>query len=915
MKRHLLAALIVLLGMIFPFFASAAVSGDVNNDGEITLEDAVSVLRILSGMQGSANGAASVTGAGKIGLQDALHALQYAAQLRESVSEATGAVGASGGAVEVTDPASPIRGTKVTVPDGALDSGEQITLSINYTDALPGPLPTHDPNTVAVSKVVVLTKNSPSDFKLPVDVVVPYSDAQMQAGDVPIVAYWNAAYNEYEAVAVKEIDTENKLVTFTTVHFSPFVVLAVAGLAAAVAGEAAAVSPVDTGFRPDADGFFHPNNNVYDVGLGACVGMSSYSAWYFNQKKAADGTGLYHKYRQGNVNEYLDDYIARELLTRAALAVSQIWQKTQTVTTPLLSPLTGLQILSAMKIFNRPQVLTFNYRPFSRHAVLAYRFDNVTRQFHIYDNNYPGQDVTVDWSSLWGLYNYSKPPPDTSPGIFNYTHDAAATYFKSADFENFYLGAASAWAGPKFNHIAITSPVLNADNAATVMKTTTDISVEGVVSGGDKPAQYLAYKIVKVVNNKPASLEDQNVLDLAADGSFRITRSYNTGLYWIIFLATNDRSEASRFRPHAYAGLKEMWLTVSGPLGYHVAYQYATLTPLTVGTKVLDLSTGTSATAGQGIPIDLNASGKLVRFYDSSPNQVLVTDNFGTGATWDLLACPDCRAYSYLSEDSVSITDKGRIYYPGFYTYYYTDAHGVKHEATNLGIVSAADAGVGYADARFDLDGNGMIDSLDGFVPDDMVVAKKADVIAFDAYRRSEGKTWLAVVDTSGTGLQWLTSNFSEDLSISDNGETVTFQMDQDHDFHAGVMSTKGGTPIDLDQSTGLMLSANGTGISPDGSTLCSIYLTMDDVGLVFINAASGSIQKKISLIAGNVIPDSGAPQFIPDGDVVVFSGYPIVNNVPADMADLFTIKTDGTGLTNVTNTAQVHEMEPVVVR
>ena len=475
-----------------------------------------------------------------------------------NITQDSGTLGSSGGIIEVTDAASPIKGTKVVVPDGAIGSGEKVDVAIKYTDVLPGAIPKNDAQTIAVSKVFILTKSSSSDFKVPVDVTIPYADAKLQTGDIPCVAYWDDTMKKYMPVTVKAIDRTNKLVTFSTVHFSFFVALAIPGLT--VAAEAASLLPADTGFKPDVDGFYHPNTNVFEVGLGSCVGMSTYAAWYFAEKKGIDGAGLYSKYRQGNPNLWADDFLARQLLTRAAVASSQTWASILAGAN-LLTPFeAGIMLLQAMKIWNEPQVMAFNYKLLERHAVTVYRYDNVKSQFHIYDSNYPGQDVTVDWSPTWGLSNYSAPPPNTTT-ISNYTFIAFPSYFKGQVFEEFYQGAKSNWSGSKFNVITMSSPVLDANDFAIVTKLASDdVTIQGIVSGGVIPAKYLGYKVIKATTG---SVEASGLVILATDGSFSFKRNLGAGIYWIALVATDHATDAANLTPHMYAGLKEMWLTVN----------------------------------------------------------------------------------------------------------------------------------------------------------------------------------------------------------------------------------------------------------------------------------------------------------------------------------------------------------------
>jgi hypothetical protein len=563
MKRETYTALIIMLCMMFPFSAHSAVKGDVYHDGKINLKDAMAALRILSGIQDSADTGASVDGSGRIGIADAIYALQYTARLR-SIVAATGIIGEAGGTVEVTDASSPIRGAKVIVPDGATEAGESVTIEIGYQDDPPVPLNTQVPEAIAAGKAIVLTKSGPLTFQKPVEVVWPYDDTEFDPGDMPSVLSWDEKEGAYVAAEVTAIDQTAKTVTFLTTHFSDFALAAIKGLSSKLLGSA--FPPIPTGFRPEVDGFFHPNDAAaYNVGLGACAGMSSYAIWYYAFKKAQDGNGLYAKYRQGVIEDPADDKIARELLIRAALASSHAWLVVQRLIglgqSITISTIAGFQIIQNMWLTGKPQMIAFNYSPMGRHAVVVHGYDGAGK-FLIYDSNYPGKQVTVNWNPLTGFANYSDPPPDASL-LFDFTHHGSPTFFKRGDFENLYMGAESGWTGPLFNTVAVASPVLDAVDSATLEKAPGEnISIEGIVAGGSRPAKYLGYAIFRI-DPKPNMFITRGVMDLTQAGGFQLTRSYVGGTYWIFLLATDDRAEASNMRPHAYAGMKQITLKVT----------------------------------------------------------------------------------------------------------------------------------------------------------------------------------------------------------------------------------------------------------------------------------------------------------------------------------------------------------------
>jgi len=235
----------------------------------------------------------------------------------------TGTVGSEGGIVEVTDSNSPIYGTKVTVPNGAVPQREVVNISINYQDQLPGPI---DTKTVQVSKVIIITKDSEKDFLLPISVIIPYTSSDLQPDDIPSIFYWDSTFNKYRPAGFKDIDTINKKITFTTFHFSNFIALAIKGLKDFLQ------TPVDTGFRPSVNGFFQKNFTSYEPpesknGGGCCYGMATYSIWYYLYQRRFGGDNLYSLFREGKKDKRYDDCLARELIARAFQVNSQTWSK------------------------------------------------------------------------------------------------------------------------------------------------------------------------------------------------------------------------------------------------------------------------------------------------------------------------------------------------------------------------------------------------------------------------------------------------------------------------------------------------------------------------------------------------------------------------------------------------------------
>jgi len=460
--------------------------------------------------------------------------------------QASGKVGSSGGTIEVTNPNSPIKGTKVVVPQDALDSDEMVKIVIDYTDQLPGPI---DTNTVAASKAIVLAKNNDYKFKLPVMVTIPYTDTQMSSGDIPAVFYWDKTYKKYVAVGVKNIDTTNKTITYTTVHFTDFVVLSIKDFAATLPS-------ADSGFRPAIDGFFHPNFGAYDSPGGSCLGMANYSGWYYDFKKTQDGHELYNKYRQGDPAGWEDDTTVRELISRAFMASSQIWaQIWMQKAYELGDSQTGQLLILTMTITKSPQTFLFTGDNYG-HAVTVYDYDATTGKFYIYDNNFPGEVVTVNWDPTNGFSGYSK--AGAYPPIKKFGFEAASTAYDVKEFETLYQGAENGWSSSKFQTIIITTPVLDLTNSCTV-NDPNNITIAGTVTGGLAAAKYLVYSV-----NGTNGLGGQ-LVTLGAGGNFSFTiPKLPMASNSIMMMSTTDPKDATRRVPSAYAGYKEITIRVQG---------------------------------------------------------------------------------------------------------------------------------------------------------------------------------------------------------------------------------------------------------------------------------------------------------------------------------------------------------------
>jgi hypothetical protein len=347
----------------------------------------------------------------------------------------------SGGTIAITGSMSPLVGTQIIFPPGALVAPNTITGT--YSSSLPAPFnPTAASAGVrSVSPVVTLTKSESTPFQLDVSVTIPYSIRSLGSQDYPVVLYWDSNLLQYQPVQVISLDQVNGFVTFSTKHFSSFVVVGLTGLASMLAEKLPFVSQlvqIDTGFQPQVDGFEIQNFTSGVAGIatgGACFGLSSYAGWYF--AAISDAKPLYAEYQtasdRGVTHVPQEDALAREL-------VAKTYADTVNDFEPLSLPglLTATEFLVHLLVTNDPQLAYVYLRDakgnIEAHSVLVYAWDASSLSFTAYDPNLPApffsQPPPIQWTGNGFL-------PWSSAG-YTYTtieFDAYGTHYDTADLQ------------------------------------------------------------------------------------------------------------------------------------------------------------------------------------------------------------------------------------------------------------------------------------------------------------------------------------------------------------------------------------------------------------------------------------------------------------------------------------------------
>jgi hypothetical protein len=324
---------------------------------------------------------------------------------------------ATGGVIEVKS-SSPIKGAKIVIePESMADATE--TISLGYEDALPTELNAESLALGAkqISKVLVIDRTGSVDFAKAVSVTIPFDKAALSSDAIPIVVYWDTTINAYSPVTIRAIDRDKGTITFMTAHASKYVAVVLSKLFGQSPVDTNSVS-IDVGFNPKVDGFFAHNFGSYDAPGGNSFGMAAYSAWYHKSKKSLKGVGLASLYKEGDERREEDDQIARELITtiyqqgsQKAHIESLNWTRDyKQLSKALADRATSYAIISQLLVTQQAQVLAmgkgsaFNWT--DGHAVTVYAYDG--SKFLYYDNNYPGEVVSVPWNAVDGFGKNSK---------------------------------------------------------------------------------------------------------------------------------------------------------------------------------------------------------------------------------------------------------------------------------------------------------------------------------------------------------------------------------------------------------------------------------------------------------------------------------------------------------------------------
>jgi len=293
--------------------------------------------------------------------------------------ESTKTIGNSGGTLSITE--GPLKGTVVKFPSGALPASN--TIEIGYND---GKLTNIGDSTYSGNAFIINVSNN-KNFDKPISITMPLPD-----GDIVPVTFYVDEKGVLNFCQIVDIDRINKTYTFETFHASTYVTV--------LANNNSQV--ISTSFLPENDGF-QIDNFGSSYNTGECVGMTTFSVWFFKNKKSTEGNfypkfmGVIGKDREGN-NLTGQDIIA----TRAFIAINQIWS---TYYGPIinrsqsLTPADNFSMIKTALNLTKCPVLLGIYPAINTigHSIAVYKLDGTT--FSVYDPNYHGETKQLKYNN------------------------------------------------------------------------------------------------------------------------------------------------------------------------------------------------------------------------------------------------------------------------------------------------------------------------------------------------------------------------------------------------------------------------------------------------------------------------------------------------------------------------------------
>jgi hypothetical protein len=372
----------------------------------------------------------------------------------------------------------------ITVPNQGQSLCGDVTLTVNKETSLPGTIISSAQD---YSHTFNIASNMGYPFRVPITITLAYDPTlatpNLTSADLPMAFYWDPSYSRWVSTGLKTVDTTAHTVTFTTLLPGRYAVLGIPGLALATQ---------NLGFASGTDDWRQNNPSVYDLPGGAGLGMSSFASWYFPFEKVSNGgVGLYNQFPT------VGDASAAALISRLANGTADSWNSLWTQNAySLTDRQTGLALMTGLMVTGQPQVfLMADARPAVNNglATAVYGYDNTAGKFKVMDPNFPGNALTITWSTGSGFSAYDRAQA-YSPALTKFAFEGQTSIHRLADYDRVFSGASTGFPSGTFATIDVTNigSVSSPDiTQAVVVDSATNLTVSGTVTNGDETATYL----------------------------------------------------------------------------------------------------------------------------------------------------------------------------------------------------------------------------------------------------------------------------------------------------------------------------------------------------------------------------------------------------------------------------------------
>jgi len=412
-------------------------------------------------------------------------------------------IGQTGGTIETGSSGTPIDGVQVQFPAGALQADTNVSLEYNTG--------TLTPNEGTYAGVAfVLNTGAVTQFEQPVTITVPFSDTTK----VPVPYYIDSTGKLHPMQLIK-IDRAAKTFTFQTFHASFFTWIF------GFTVDALGIGDESTGYLPGEDGFQVINNGSVYNREGECLGMTSFSLWYFMEKKSTKGN-FYPKYMNIVGTDSLGNSLRGQdiIATRAFISISQQWNSYYSnIVDDQLALSQEDRYASIINILQNTcnPVLIYLYHTDrsnrGAHSVLAYAFNNLSGWLSIYDPNLPGQEETI-------VYDKSAKTFNAYSGYDGIVYSGDGSLHLTESYQNILDDADANFQGSGNATINVTSHT----NGQQV--TERNITLSGNIQSGE----VLVTNLKVFVGSTPFSVS------VGEDGAFSLTVSLESGINHLQFV-------------------------------------------------------------------------------------------------------------------------------------------------------------------------------------------------------------------------------------------------------------------------------------------------------------------------------------------------------------------------------------------